>query len=58
MKSYFQSQMVVCRQFVRGDCVEGGAVVHKERPDVGVFIFQVGEGIVEIHRAPTYKNEQ
>ena len=25
-----KSQMVGCRQFVRGDCVEGGAVV-KER---------------------------
>ena len=29
------------------DCIEGGAVIHKERPDVGVFIFQMGEGIVE-----------
>ena len=28
------------------DCVYCGAVVHKERPDVGVFIFQVGEEIV------------
>ena len=35
-----------CRQLV-GEFVEddseGGAVVHKERLDVGVFIFQVGE---------------
>ena len=33
--------------FVGGDCIEGGAVAHNERPDVGVFIFQMGEGIVE-----------
>ena len=29
------------------DCVEVGAVIHKEHTDAGVFIFQVGEGIVE-----------
>lgn len=38
-------QLVV--KFVGDDRVEGGAVVHKEHPDVGVFIFQVGQGIVE-----------
>ena len=40
-----------CRQFVNEfageDCIEGRPVVHKEHPDVGVFIFQVGEGVVE-----------
>ena len=54
-KSRSQSQMVECRQqyrqllgeFVEDDFVEGGTVVHKEHPDVGVFIFLVGEGIVE-----------
>lgn len=41
----------ICRQFVGVyvgfDCVEGGALIHKEPPDVGVLIFQVEEGIVE-----------
>ena len=40
-----------CRQFVGefvgDDSIEGRAVVHKEHPDVGVFVFQMGEGIVE-----------
>ena len=34
-------------EFVGDDCVESRAVVYKERPNVGVFVFQVGEGIVE-----------
>ena len=34
-------------EFVGDDCVESGAVVYKECPNVGVFVFQVGEGIVE-----------
>ena len=29
------------------DRIKSGAVVYKERPDVGVFVFQVGEGIME-----------
>ena len=37
----------VAGEFVGDDCVEGGAVVHKEHLDIGVFIFPVGEGIVE-----------
>ena len=48
-----QSQILGCRpsvvvgEFVGDDCVEDGAVVHTEHTDAGVFIFQVGEGIVE-----------
>ncbi len=41
-----------CKKFVGelvgDDRVESGAVVHKEHPDVGVFLFQVGEGIMEV----------
>ena len=34
-------------KFVGDNRVEGRAVVYKEHPDVGVFIFQVGEGDVK-----------
>ncbi len=34
-------------QFTGDDLVEGGVVVDKEHPDVGVLIFQVREGNME-----------
>ncbi len=53
-KSRSQSQRVGCKPSVDslwvslwGMTIESGAVVHKEHPDVGVFVFQVGEGIME-----------
>ena len=36
-----------CKKFVGGDHIEGGTVVNKEYPDVGVFVFQVGKGVLE-----------
>lgn len=40
-----------CRQFmgefVGDDRVESEAVVYKESPNVRVFVFQMGEGIME-----------
>lgn len=51
LTDWSQSQMLGCRPSVDSlygfDCVEGGALIHKEPPDVGVLIFQVEEGIVE-----------
>ncbi len=32
---------------VRNDCVEGGAVVHKEQSDVALLLLQVGQHRVE-----------
>ncbi len=41
----------MCKQFVGefmgDDRVEGGAVVNKEHPNVGVLIFQVREGNIQ-----------
>lgn len=34
-------------EFVGDDRIKGRGLVNKEHPDLGVFVFQVGGGIVE-----------